>query len=154
MKRIQIGASVLLALLITLGFLRGQQPARAQDEQAKGNLFGNTQGADPDVKGMVMVSFIRDGAIVHQSETGLGGSVPLFNTPTGTYDIRFEADGMITVIKRGLVVSKGQGNNVTAVMRRGQGVKVIQYEPTAATRDELAGRLAKLEAAVEALRNK
>ena len=61
---------------------------------------------------------------------------------------------MVTVVKRGLVVSKGETNAVSVTMKSGQGVKVIEYATGALSREEIAARLMKLESAVEELKRK
>jgi hypothetical protein len=99
----------------------------------------------------VMVSVIKDGQLIKQSEIQLNSSA-YFALPGGIYDIRVEGEGMQTLVKRGILVKNGEEMwAIGGPMRAGTGVKVIEYATTGLSREEIAARLAKLEAAVAAL---
>lgn len=95
-----------------------------------------------------MVSVIKDGAVAKQKEVHVNSSAS-FTLPAGLYDVRLEGDGMQTLVKRGIHVNEGDRTNIIGgPMRVGAGVKTIEYAPGGLSREEVAARLAKLEAAV------
>ena len=99
----------------------------------------------------VMVSVIKDGEVLKQTETGLNSNVH-FNLPAGMYDLRFEGDGMQTLVKRGVHVNDGEKTEIVGgPMRAGTGVRTVEYAVAGLSREEVAARLAKLEAAVAEL---
>jgi hypothetical protein len=99
----------------------------------------------------VMVSVIKDGEIVKQTETALNSAVH-FSLPVGLYDLRFEGDGMQTLVKRGVHVIEGEKTEIIGgPMRAGVGVRTVEYAVGGLSREEVAARLAKLEAAVAEL---
>jgi len=72
-----------------------------------------------------------------------------FPVPAGLYDVRIEGDGMQTLVKRGIHVNEGERTNmIGGPMRVGTGVKIIEYAAGGLSREEIAARLAKLEAAI------
>jgi len=100
-----------------------------------------------------MVSVIRDGRIVQQSEVNLTTAME-FNSDSirpGVYDVRVEGEGLVTEVKRGVHAFAGQKTEVTFQVRSGQGVHVVEYATGALPREEIAARLAKLEAQVAEL---
>ena len=71
----------------------------------------------------VMVSVIKEGAVVKQSETHLNSSVR-FSLPAGIYDLRLEGDGMETLVKRGIHATPGETTSIIGgPMRVGTGLK-------------------------------
>ncbi len=149
----------LCGLLLTLAavvFLRVSQPANAHQD-AIGYLEVNAypDPADASSKalshGIVMVSVIKNGEIVRQSENNIA-SVPLrWGIPVGAYDLRVEGQGMLTLVKRGIQITTGGNNVIRAPMRPGQGARVIEYATGGLSREEIAARLAKLETALAQL---
>ncbi|HLG13459.1 MAG TPA: hypothetical protein VJH03_02895 [Blastocatellia bacterium] len=95
-----------------------------------------------------MISVLRDGAVVKQQEVEVSGLPPNFTLPVGVYDVRVEGDAIVTVVKRGVHVTAKDSTKVIAPMRPGQGVRTIEYATGGLAREEVAARLAKLEAAV------
>ena len=96
----------------------------------------------------VMVSVIKDGAVVKQREIQFNSNVA-FPLPAGLYDVRVEGGGMQTLVKRGIHVNEGERTNmIGGPMRVGTGVKIIEYAAGGLSREEIAARLAKLEAAI------
>lgn len=99
----------------------------------------------------IMVSVIKDGAVVKQKEVQFNSNAT-FSVPAGLYDVRLEGDGMQTMVKRGIHVNEGERTNIIGgPIRVGTGVKVIEYAVGGLSREEIAARLAKLEAAVAEL---
>jgi hypothetical protein len=75
-----------------------------------------------------------------------------FVLPPGLYDIRLEGDGMRTLVKRGIHVKAGEETPVIGgPMVAGTGVKIVEYATGGLSREEMAARLAKLEAALAEL---
>ena len=100
-----------------------------------------------------MVSAIRDGRIVQQSEVNLTTSMD-FNTDSikpGLYDVRVEGEGLVTEVKRGVHAFAGEKTELTFQVKSGQGVHIVEYATGALPREEIAARLAKLEAEVAEL---
>jgi hypothetical protein len=69
----------------------------------------------------------------------------------GVYDVRVEGEGLVTEVKRGVHAFAGQKTEVTFQVRSGQGVRIVEYATGALPREEIAARLAKLEAQVAEL---
>lgn len=72
----------------------------------------------------------------------------LYELPPGLYDVRAEGQGAVTEVKRGVHVFAGQDLNVNFVMHAGTGLRTVEYATGGLSREEVAARLAKLEAAV------
>lgn len=99
----------------------------------------------------VMISVIKDGMVFRQTEIQLNANTG-FALPPGIYDLRTEGDGMVTLVKRGIQVKSGERTDVIAgPMRAGEGAHIVEYAATGMTREEMAARLGKLEAAVAEL---
>ena len=105
-----------------------------------------------------MVSAIANGGIVRQYEVVLepGGAAHkiLDGLPDGTYGVRIEGDGMVTEEKHGVQVFAGKDGSLIFVMRSGKGAHIVEYAMAGLWREEVAARLAKLEAAVAQLQKK
>ncbi len=104
----------------------------------------------------VMVSAIRDGEVVAQDEELLvkapnAVSVKAGELPPGRYDIRIEGAGFVTEVKRGVHLFADRNAQLTAVVRPGEGVHIVEYATGGLAREEVAARLEKLEAAVARL---
>lgn len=101
-----------------------------------------------------MVSVIKEGAVLKQREVHVNSSAS-FTLPAGLYDVRLEGDGMQTLVKRGIHVNEAERTNIIGgPMRVGPGVKTIEYATGGLSREEIAARLAKLEAAVAELQKR
>lgn len=107
--------------------------------------------------GVFMISCIRDGEVVFQTEGDwgsgphctIGGSTDI---PVGAYDVRVEGDGLLTQVRRGVLVTAQNVNNLYVVMEQGEGVRTIEYATGALAREEVAARLRALEAAQAEMR--
>ena len=125
--------------------------ATASTAQTKGALQANFN-ADAAVRGRpVMVSVIRDGSVIQQSETVLPSAKSVDQLPLGAYDVRVEGDGLMTEVKRGVQVNADNRLELHFVMRPGQGVHIVEYATGGLAREEVAARLARLDSAVAAL---
>lgn len=99
----------------------------------------------------VMVSIIKDGEVFKQKEARIN-STASFSVPAGVYDVRVEGDGMQTLTKRGIHVIENEKTEVIGgPMRTGTGAKIVEYAAGGLSREEIAARLAKLEAALAEL---
>jgi len=99
----------------------------------------------------LMVSVIKDGDVVKQKETRINSNAT-FSLPAGLYDVRLEGDGMQTLVKRGIHIKEGERTEIiSGPMRVGTGVKIIEYAAGGLSREEIAARLAKLEAGLAEL---
>lgn len=141
----------LLLALAPMALVRVPHTALAQ--QASGNLQvavapDPTVALSKGLKGVVMISVLRDGAVVKQQEVEVSGLPPNFTLPVGVYDVRVEGDGVVTLVKRGVHVTANDSTKVIAPMRPGQGARTVEYATGGLAREEVAARLAKLEAAV------
>lgn len=96
----------------------------------------------------IMVSVIKDGEVILQQEVR-NNSSPSFALVPGLYDVRLEGEGMQTQVKRGILVKAEPPTTIIGgPMQQGTGVKIIEYGTTGLSREEVAARLTKLEAAV------
>ena len=153
--------SVIAIVGAILGVLRGPRTAIA-GQNAGGEIWIHTGRGDQEIATRcaqggfgcpVMVSILRDGALVRQQEGWLNailGSGPL---PVGLYEVRIEGEGMVTLVKRGINVTGGT-MSVQAPMRAGQGVHIVEYATGALSREEIAGSLRRLEARIAKLEAK
>jgi hypothetical protein len=99
----------------------------------------------------VMVSAIRDGQVVAQQETPFNQDRGISPLQPGLYDIRAEGDGMVTEVKRGVHVFPSRQLELYFEMHTGKGVHIVEYATGGLSREEVAARLTKLEAAVAQL---
>jgi len=151
----RVGAS---SVLLALGLLVSNlvpAPAYAQD---KATIYASVEVSDNALAGRpVMVSFIRDGAIFFQEETTTTESpnvvsVGSQDSPAGVYDVRVEGDGIVTEMKRGVTLAGSKNMTLNFVVRPGQGAHVVEYAAGGLAREEVAERIAALEAQVAELK--
>ena len=82
-------------------------------------------------------------------------STARFSLPAGPFDVRLEGDGTETVVKRGIHVQAEEETTVIGgPMRAGTGVRIVEYAIGGLSREEIAARLANLEAAMAELQKK
>jgi hypothetical protein len=153
MKQYRTAAALIVLTAAALA-LRTPRGALAQ-RLGNGSLAVRVDVADDSFKALqgrgVMVSVIRDGEVTAQQECHLNSSVR-FELAPGLYDVRVEGDGMVTMVKRGIHVFEGKSTETLAgPMRAGTGAHVVEYAVGGLSREEVAARLTKLEAAVAAL---
>ncbi|HEU4464805.1 MAG TPA: hypothetical protein VFS53_07160 [Gemmatimonadota bacterium] len=125
--------------------------------QETATIYAVLRVADNQLAGMpAMVTFLQDGAIVDQGETVLTESpntvsVGAQSRPVGSYDVRVEGEGFVTETKRGVQLNP---RNLTLqfVLRPGEGAHVVEFAEGGLAREEVAARIAALEAAVAELR--
>jgi hypothetical protein len=126
--------------------------------QEKATIYASILVSDDALAGRpVMASFIRDGAIFFQEETLTTeapnvASVGSQDSPVGTYDVRVEGDGIVTEVKRGVTLAGPKNMTLNFVVRPGQGVHVVEYATGGLAREEVAQKIAALEAAVAELK--
>jgi hypothetical protein len=142
--------------LLALGFVVSIFAAAPGQAQDKATMYATVLVSDNAIAGRpVMVSFIGDGAIVYQGETTTTENPNTVSVgedlTSGVYDVRVEGDGIVTEMKRGVTLA---GSNMTLnfVVRPGQGAHVVEYAAGGLPREEVAERLAALEAEVAALK--
>jgi hypothetical protein len=129
-------------------------PGYAFGQDRPGRLNVAVRVADKTLKGRpVMVSATGDGKIVTQYEVVLveppaDAHTILDSLPAGQYDVRVEGDGIVTEVKRGVQVFSGRDGSLIAVVRAGEGAHVVEYATGGLAREEIAARIAKLEAAL------
>lgn len=103
----------------------------------------------------MMVSLIEEGRVIKQSEYYPTGVIQVMqDIPPGQYEVRAEAEGAKTTVKRGIRVNPGQQTELQIQMTEGQGVRVIEYGSGGMSWEELAARLEKLEATVAELQQR
>jgi hypothetical protein len=100
--------------------------------------------------GPFMVSCIHEGAVVFQTEDDVGGGPYCMiggsrDIPVGVYDVRVEGDGMLTQVRRGVLVTALNQTNLHVAMELGEGVRSVEYSTGALAREEVADRLRALE---------
>ena len=147
-------AAFLCAAVFTSPLLLRPHSASAadRDKPPVGIIEVRSTTDEPKAKGHpVMVSIVSDGRIVRQEEVELGHSSRQTGLPLGTYDVRLEAEGFVTLVKRGIQVTENTATNVIGPMRPGQGVHIVEYATGGLTREELANRLERMEATIARL---
>lgn len=126
--------------------------------QEKATIYASVLVSDNALAGRpVMVSFIRDGSIFFQEETITTespnvASVGSQDSPVGVYDVRVEGDGIVTEMKRGVTLAGPKNMTLNFVVRPGEGVHVVEYATGGLAREEVAQKIAALEAAVAELK--
>jgi hypothetical protein len=142
-----------LVTLVVVVLCAGSESALGQEERP-GRLNVAVKVTDDSLKGRpVMVSAIGGGKVITQYEvllveaSGFAHKI-LDSLPPGQYDVRVEGDGVVTEVKRGVQVFPGRDGSLIAVVRPGQGAHVVEYATGGLAREEVAARIAKLEAAV------
>ncbi|MGH7572559.1 MAG: hypothetical protein ACREMK_12060 [Gemmatimonadota bacterium] len=144
--------------LLGLGFFASILNPAVGLAQEKATIYASILVSDNALAGRpVMVSCIRDGAIAFQEETITTQSpsevsVGCQDMTVGSYDIRVEGDGIITEMKRGVTLASSKNMTLKFVVRPGQGAHVVEYAAGGLAREEVAERLAALEAEVAALK--
>ena len=154
-----IAVSICLLLMLAGGaILHNSQRALAQSEPTGGLNMGLT-ATDRALNGRpIMISAIRDGNVVNQHEVQFGvvagetvSSTRLDLLPAGVCDVRVEGEGIVTEVKRGVHVYPGRDGSLRFVVRPGAGVHIVEYATGGLSREEIAARIEKLEAAVTQL---
>jgi hypothetical protein len=132
----------------TLGTLAPTQlPAQT------GDISAHFTASAPSLEGHpAMITVLRDGSVVAQGETTLRGEHALNRLEAGTDDIRVESDGAVTEVKRGVHVIAGQTLQLQFALHPGKGVHIVEYATGGLSREEVAARLNRLDAAVDSLR--
>ncbi len=144
--------------LLALGFVVSILNPAAGRAQEKASIYAAVLVSDNALAGRpVMVSFIRDGAIVFQEETITTEnpnevSVGAQDQPADVYDVRVEGDGIVTEMKRGVTLVGPKNMTLKFVVRPGQGAHVVEYAAGGLPREEVAERIAALEAEVAGLK--
>ena len=143
-----------LAVVGLLGFAACLISPRVIFAQDKGSVVAFLEGTQDEPRKVCMVSLIRDGEVVEQSEhwTGRGESA-MFNVAPGMVEIRVEGDGIVTEVKRGIRIFPKGRTDLIFVPRRGTGVHVVEYATGALSSEEIAQRLKNLERAIVELQS-
>ncbi len=148
--------SKIVSLLVASLLLAGATTTAAAS--ATGRIYPSIKVADNGLEDTpVMISATRpEGAMVDQAETLLVAAPHLAVTPLeplaeGVYDVRVEGDGIVTEVKRGVHVFAGRDTHLSFVVRPGSGVHVVEYAVAGLSREEVAMRLARLDAEVKRL---
>ena len=142
-------AFLLSSLALTPALLRGQETA---------TIYAVLTVSDNQLAGRpAMVTFLSDGKIVFQGETILtespnSVSVGAQSQPLGQYDVRVEGEGFVTETKRGVQLASSRNLTLQFVLRPGEGARVIEFAEGGLAREEIAARIAALEAEVARLK--
>jgi hypothetical protein len=104
-----------------------------------------------------MVSLLRNGEVFRQTEVlltdGAGIWCCIRGIPVGVYDLRVEAEGLVTEAKRGVRVLAGPAADVTFLVKSGKGLHTVEYATGGLAREEVATRLAALDTAMTKLQS-
>jgi hypothetical protein len=136
---------MILAVPVLIAAGAEQQP-KAGELHVQATL-GNTQAK------RVMVSCIRAGNVFDANETDGYWHACRFEggLPPGTYEVRVEGEGVVTEMKRGILVTSGNRMHVTFDMKAGKGVHIVEYATGPLPREEITSRLSAVEAALAKL---
>lgn len=145
----------LIVTLAASGFLLSGSARRANAQRKPhGSIAFSLRVDEHSLSGRpAMVSAIRDGNVVEQMEAPLseGRELGSDNLKPGVYDVRVEGDGLVTEVKRGIHVFDDQRTTIIFDVKPGKGVHIVEYATGGLSREEVAARLAKLEAQVAEL---
>jgi hypothetical protein len=146
--RSRLSALMVGLTVLALGGAFGDRLLAKEEKPPTGRITVSTNSDDEKLTNSpVMVSVIRDGTILQQSEVRIGTSTTFSDLLLGSYEVRIEGDGCKTLVKRGLQVTN---NNNTYILggplEKGKGVHIVEYATGGLSREELADRLAKIEA--------
>jgi hypothetical protein len=139
------------AMIIAMLLLLVVRMAGAQTSKPTGAIGVQLSVTTPSLQGRpVMISALRDGKIVgqHEERSGNGSALRGGNLTEGLYDVRVEGEGVVTEEKHGVHVFGGQEVDLVFDLRPGKGVHIVEYATGPLSREEVATRLARLEAAV------
>ncbi len=159
MNRIGIGAMAILALLLLFVGVRTPQAANAQPQAgqaanaAQTDEDGSIVIANDEMDNespSVLVSVYHSGAMVRSSDCTATTGITWDKVPVGDYEVRFEAVGMTTVIKR-VHVAAGDSVRLSAKLPPGKALVVLGGSPSL---HEITARLSKLEATVAGMHKK
>src|SRR5436305_1423149 len=128
---------------LSMGVFAGMRGGAVAAEKAAqgGRIAVRTESTDDKLKGQpVMVSILADGKIVGQWETKLGNSDNSSVLPYGTYDVRVEGEGCVTVVKRGITLVD-TAHTILCPMSAGRGVHIVEYAAGGMPREEVADKL-------------
>jgi hypothetical protein len=146
-----------------------REPSGKTDKQPTGvlrlEIAPTVDTYEPELRERaVMVSLISEGQVVRQTEERLTEPSPdglerkkfieWKDIVEGQYDLRVEGDGFATVVKKGFHVFAKETINLFADMREGEGVHIVEYATGGLSREEIAVRLEKIEAALAELTKK
>jgi hypothetical protein len=128
-----------------LAALLGPPESHAQDTGTLGASFSGER-----VGIVAMMSCIKDGEVFYQTEvtTGYGGDCHFRGDqqlPVGVYDVRAEGDGIITEVKRGILVTAGNRTRLSFNFEPGEGLHIVEYSVGGLAREEVAARLSAVE---------
>lgn len=147
-----IGKGAAIGALVGLTLLVFAATPLAAAEPVYGRLWVKVKVADNALEDTpAMASAVRpDGALLDQGEGLLvkapnWQSILLERLPGGVLDVRVEAEGVVTEVKKGVHIFTDRDNDVTFVVRPGQGVHIVEYAVAGLSREEVAARLGKLE---------
>jgi hypothetical protein len=130
---------------------------RAFDKDSKDTDQKNFATAQESHLGRpVLVTLLRDGKVIKQEEFEISKNgrsfTPIRSVPFGSYTVKFEAPGIQTVVKKGIVVSGTSDPSVIADLTAGKGVRHIEYGQEGDPLADLIARVKKLEAEIAALK--
>jgi hypothetical protein len=136
-----------LAVLAPLAFAVFS-PITSQAQET-GSIQVRTSWAE-EASGVAMVSCINDGEVFSQTETRIGAISGCYlrgrgQLPVGVYDVRIEGEGIITEVKRGILVTAGNQNEIWFSLQLGEGIHIVEYSVGGLAREEVAVRLGLVE---------
>jgi hypothetical protein len=145
--RLLSGRSGALGCALALAAAWGA-PAGASAQTGELTVRVGPAAAAP-AKVAAMISILNGGEVVRQQEILLenGGGIwcCIRSLPVGVYDIRLEAEGLVTEAKRGIRVLDKQAADITFLVHPGKGVHIVEYATGGLAREEVATRLNRLE---------
>ncbi len=135
----RVGSATALALLLTVSVT-----GRLGGQQAAGQI--RVTHASPEAaiaRRAIMISFLQAGRVLYESQQRLGECCGLSSgeLPPGTYDVRIEGEGIVTEVRRGLLVISKRQTDVIIDLKAGKGLHTVDYATGGLSREELHARL-------------
>lgn len=135
-----------LLTLAVAGFFATLTSSAASEET--GTIYSTMDTNAKELKGVpAMISVLQNGNLIDQVEITLPGAKN-FTQPAGLYDVRVEAEGALTEVKRGVHVFTGHQLTLAFVLKAGKGLHTVEYAMGGLAREEVAARLNKLDTEV------
>lgn len=125
-------AAGIMLMMAAITWIGNPSSVFAQRETGTLQVDPQVDSADPNRSKslstrVVMISVLKEGAVVKQKETGMSDVPVNFTLPLGVYDVRVEGEEVTSVTRRGVHVTAGDTTRVLPAMRSGPGVCDCKY---------------------------
>jgi hypothetical protein len=143
---------VATAAVLYLSIPRGASTQEKKDGESRINVFIENPGGGVADREVATITLYRDGKAIATKDVPFGSNGATFDKlSSGPYEVRFEALGHKTVVKRVVLRATDKSLPLWASLPKGKGTVVLGAGPSI---QELAARIKKLEDDVAKLQKK